>query len=534
MRLMKTRLLSLLLVLALALTLIAPALAEDGSDQADASASVSAQAEEPEQEKQDEEKDEKQTEEKDADESSDTEEKTQEKQEEPDQNAQNEQEKLDEDAQDESVGDESDSVDAQEELTGEPADESPSAADAVEADASAEEAVEAQADAAPAAEAALESDALTLTVGAQAQIRLVGAQASSFQSSDAETVAVDAEGVVTARKVGSALVEVKDQQGKIYVCAVTVEATTTRSEVTMTVGQSAALSLDGRTLARAESSDSAVVLVDGNDQAAALKSGTAELTLTDTLGDLHVCAVRVKAVLNSKALTLSEKKTAKLNFQGSPIVAASSSNAAVASVDEKGKVTANTAGSAVLTLTDASGSEATCKVNVKVNYLARSAASAKKVYGKIVTLHCRHSGGTRSYSQLLKRKKITCGTGVSVALQGAGLLKSGDVITHTTSGSEKRKLSKPSKAIKNLGRLKKGTYTIYKANCKYSKLPAKYKAAGMVYVQASNICISAGDGYIYTTNESSRQYRHGHYFKTRMNKGYTHRHKILFVIAPKS
>jgi hypothetical protein len=269
-------------------------------------------------------------------------------------------------------------------------------------------------------------------------------------------------------------------------------------------------------------------------QVTARKAGNADITLTDELGNLHVCNVNVKGVISSKKLTLSETESAKLNIKGGKIVNAVSSDEAVVSVDEKGKVTAKKAGSAVVTLTDNGGSETSCKVKVDVNYLARTAAAAKKVYGKIASLHCHHSGGTRSYAQMLKRRKITCGTGVSVALQEAGLLKKGDVITHTTSGSEKTKLKSPGKTIKNRQRLKKGTYTIYKANCKFKNLPEKYKAAGMVYVQASNICISAGHGYIYTTNESSRQYRHGHYFKTCLNKGYTHSHKILYVIAPNS
>ena len=75
---------------------------------------------------------------------------------------------------------------------------------------------------------------------------------------------------------------------------------------------------------------------------------------------------------------------------------------------------------------------------------------------------------------------------------------------------------------------------INEANCRFSRLPKKYKQAGMVYVQDSNICVSAGDGYIYSCNESSRQYRHGHYFRTKMKAGYTHHHKILYVIAPNS
>lgn len=522
MKMMKKRLISLLLVLALCLSMAAPALAGDMSDEAVQSAPVSAQTEEPVKEEKEESK------------SEETEEsKTEEKDESKSEEQKDESDAEQEDSQEQEEESQEKQEDSDEERSEEQPSDAPAPAESGQEDEDAEDSDE-DSPAVQAPAPALEKDALTLTVGKSAQVKLLDGTVKAFGSSDAEVVTVDQQGKVTAQKVGQADVIVTDDQGELFTCAVTVEATVTRSEAKMTVGKSVELTLENRTLAKAVSSNPAVVTVDKKGKANALKAGTAELTLTDTLGDLHVCTVKVKAVLSDKSLTLSETKTARLSFTGSPIVKAVSSNAEIASVDGKGLVTANKAGSAVLTFTDASGSKSKCKVTVDPNYLARSAAASKKVYNKIVALHCRHSGGTRSYAQLLKRRKITCGTGVSVALQEAGLLKKGDVITHTTSGSEKRKLSKPSGAIKNLGRLKKGTYTLYKANCSFSKLPAKYKAAGMVYVQASNICISAGNGFIYTTNESSRQYRHGHYFKTRMNKGYTHRHKILFVIAPKS
>ena len=525
MKKMKKRLMSLLLVLALCLSMAAPALAGDLSDEAAQSAAVSAQTEEPVKE----EKEESKPEEK---EESKSEEKEASKSEEQEDSKSEEQEASKSEEQEEPKSEEKQEGSDENRSEDQPTD-APAADESVQKDESAAKSDE-DSPAVQAPAPALEKDALTLTVGKSAQVKLLNGKVKVFGSSNADVVAVDQKGKVTARKVGKANVIVTDDQGTHFTCAVTVEATITRSESKMTVGKSVELTLENRTLARAVSSDPAVVTVDKKGKADALKAGTVELTLTDTLGDLHVCSVTVKAVLSDKILTLSETKTAQLSFTGSPIVKAVSSDEEIASVDGKGLVTANKAGSAVLTFTDASGSKSKCKVTVDPNYLVRSAAASKKVYNKIVALRCRHSGGTRSYAQLLKRKKITCGTGVSVALQEAGMLKKGDVITHTTSGSEKRKLSKPSNAIKNLGRLKKGTYSLYKANCTFSKLPAKYKAAGMVYVQASNICISAGNGYIYTTNESSRQYRHGHYFKTRMNKGYTHRHKILFVIAPKS
>ena len=376
---------------------------------------------------------------------------------------------------------------------------------------------------------------LTLTIGKSEQLMLAGGEIASVTSSD-ECVSAEQDGKLTGQKVGSAFVTVTDVQGTEYECQVTVEPTTTTSKVKLTVAGEKTLKLEGRTIAEAKSSSKKLATVDAKGKVKALKSGRVTITLTDTLGDVHKYELTIASKLNTTKAELSETKTLQLKLAGSAVKKAKSSNEKVAIVSETGKVTALMEGTAKITLTDNAGQKHTAKVTVKPNYLNRTAVSAKKVYGKIVSLHCHHSGGTRSYSQLLKRKKITCGTGVSVALQEAGLLKSGDVITHTQggSGNGRHKLKSVSKALKNQGRLKKGTYTIYKAGCKYSKLPEKYKAAGMVYVQDSNICISAGDGYIYTTNESSRQYRHGQYFKTRMNAGYTHSHDILFVIAPNS
>lgn len=381
----------------------------------------------------------------------------------------------------------------------------------------------------------LNYSSLPLTVGNSEQLILDGGEIASVSSSDA-CVSVEQNGKVTAQKVGSAVVTVTDVQGRAYECQVKVEASITTSKLKLTVGGEKTLKLEGRTISEAKSSNKKLATVDAKGKVKALKSGSVTITLTDTLGDVHEYALTIASKLNTSKAELSETKTLQLKLTGSSVKKAKSSNEKVAIVSETGKVTAVMEGTAKITLTDNAGQKHTAKVTVKPNYLNRTAVSAKKVYGKIVSLHCSHSGGTRSYSQLLKRKKITCGTGVSVALQEAGLLKSGDVITHTAggSGNGRHKLKSVSKALKNQGKLKKGTYTIYKAGCKYSQLPEKYKAAGMVYVQDSNICISAGDGYIYTTNESSRQYRHGHYFKTRLNAGYTHSHDILFVIAPNS
>ena len=375
---------------------------------------------------------------------------------------------------------------------------------------------------------------ITLKVLETAQLALENAEAQSISSSDESILTVDETGMMQAQHVGEAVVTATDQQGKISTFLVEVRSTTTKCKKSLYAGNTTTLKLEDRDLFSVQSDDERIAEVEPNGKVTAHRSGVVDITLTDTLGDLHVCTLTVKGVLSAKKLTLSETEKKKLSFKGSDIRNAKSSNNKVVTVDGKGKVEAIKAGSAVLTLTDASGSTAKCTVKVEPNYLARTAKNAKRIYRKIETLGCRHVSGVHTYSQLVKRKHCSCTTGPSLALQAAGVLPVGKTVSHTKAGSERKKLKSVDKGISCRKNLKKGTFTIYKANCRFSKLPAKYKAAGMVYVQDSNICVSAGDGYIYSCNESSRQYRHGHYFRTKMKAGYTHSHKILYVIAPNS
>jgi hypothetical protein len=315
---------------------------------------------------------------------------------------------------------------------------------------------------------------------------------------------------------------------------VEVQSTTTECKKSLYAGNTTTLKLEDRDLFSVQSDDERIAEVELDGKVTAHRSGVVDITLTDTLGDIHVCTLTVKGVLSDQSLTLSETEKEQLSFKGSEIRKAKSSNEDVVTVDDEGVVEAIKEGTAVLTLKDRSGSTAKCTVKVEPNYLARTASNAKRIYRKIEKLRCRHVSGVHTYSQLVKRKHCSCTTGPSLALQAAGVLPVGKTVSHTKAGSERRKLKNVDKGISCRKNLKKGTFTIYKANCRFSKLPAKYKAAGMVYVQDSNICVSAGDGYIYSCNQSSRQYRHGHYFKTKMKAGYTHHHKILYVIAPNS
>lgn len=373
---------------------------------------------------------------------------------------------------------------------------------------------------------------LTLKVLESAPLPVQGAM--TYESSDTDVVTVNEQGMVIARHVGSAEILVTTEAGETLSIPVTVPATTTTTETKLSVGGSTTLKLKDRDLERVECSNSKIASVDDKGVVKAKKSGVTEITMIDTLGDLHIVNLKVRATISDREISVSEEKSVQLELQGSEIVKVRSSNEDVAVVDGDGTVTGVEEGTAVVTLTDASGSTSKCKVTVNPNYLARTAKNAKRIYRKIETLGCRHVSGVHTYEQMVKRRHATCTTGASLALQAAGVLDKGKWVTHTDAGGEGRKLRDPDKAIRRRKDLKKGTFTLYKANCRYSRLPAKYKQAGMVYVQDSNICVSAGDGYIYSCNQSSRQYRHGHYFNTKVKSGYTHSHKILYVIAPNS
>lgn len=171
----------------------------------------------------------------------------------------------------------------------------------------------------------------------------------------------------------------------------------------------------------------------------------------------------------------------------------------------------------------------------KVDYLALSAKHMPIVYDRIVKIHCKHKSGATSFEDICKKKITTCSTSVSAVLQQAGILKKGKKIGHTKKdghgGSTKTTYKK---AIYGTEYLIPGTYDIVKIGKKYDEMSSKYKKPGIVYVQDSNICMCAGNGYIYSTNQGTIQYKHGHYVKDKVKSGYPFTSKILYAIIPRS
>ena len=212
----------------------------------------------------------------------------------------------------------------------------------------------------------------------------------TWSSSDATVASVDANGKVSALKVGTATITVKTADGnKTATCSVTVSpigvtgVSLNKTSTTLYIGGTETLTATV-TPANAtnksvtwSSSNTAVATVDANGKITAVAAGTATITAKTADGSkTATCTVTVKPVevtsltLNKTSLTLAKNGTETLTATIAPsnatdkTVTWSSSNTAVATV-VNGKVTAVGGGSATITAS-AGGKSATCAVTVTV------------------------------------------------------------------------------------------------------------------------------------------------------------------------
>ena len=218
---------------------------------------------------------------------------------------------------------------------------------------------------------------------------------SIIWSSNNEAVAtVDANGTVIAKRAGTAVITATSTNGKSAGCTVTVEkkqipVTEVRlSESTVGIVEGSTYKLTATVLPENttdsknvswSSNNEAVATVDANGNVTAKRAGTAVITATSTNGKTAGCTVTVskkeipitEVRLNKSTETLKEGDTTTLTATVLPenttygkSVKWSSSNVAVATVDLMGKVTAKSAGTAIITATSENGKTASCTVTV--------------------------------------------------------------------------------------------------------------------------------------------------------------------------
>ena len=172
-----------------------------------------------------------------------------------------------------------------------------------------------------------------------------------------------------------------------------------------------------------------------------------------------------------------------------------------------------------------------------IDYLGKAAEAAVRVYKAVLDNHCVHKGGAKKFTDISAKRIITCSASMSIALQLAGCLPEGKIVSHTTAtkldgaklSAKKDTIAKCMNGYANLQHCE-----VVRVDKTYKELPAAYRKAGVCYIYDSNGAVSAGNGKIYSCNngvfqlDSKKQYK-----KNLMTSGYCFTHRILYCIVPR-
>ena len=229
----------------------------------------------------------------------------------------------------------------------------------------------------------------------------------TWTSSDETVATVDAEGKVTAVKVGTATIKATAGT-KSAECVVTVkspasEITLSDSSVTIHSGDTKQLTAtlspeDCTDSVRWTSSNEEAATVDENGLVTAVKPGTAIITAAAQSGVMDICTVTVDAPAKSITFEEAEKiinigDNVKLNVTVDPdfttdTLTWSVDDSNICTVDKDGTITGYSKGTATVTVKATSGVSATCKVIVNSPALSitLNKTSAKLEYGSTENL----------------------------------------------------------------------------------------------------------------------------------------------------
>ena len=206
-----------------------------------------------------------------------------------------------------------------------------------------------------------------------------------WMTSDSSVAAVDRNGKVTAKGVGTAVISAVTHNGKKAVCCVTVneaplEVKLNIHSLEMGVGETyrfyATVPANTTACVRSySSSDESIVSFDKNGVMTAKKAGTATISVKIYNGQTDTCQITVKNApssvsITTKSLTLNPNDKYTLHAAvpentASRVRIYSSDNSNIVECDTKGNLTAKKEGTANITVTTCNGQTDTCKVTVK-------------------------------------------------------------------------------------------------------------------------------------------------------------------------
>ncbi|MCH5267890.1 MAG: Ig-like domain-containing protein [Lachnospiraceae bacterium] len=242
----------------------------------------------------------------------------------------------------------------------------------------------------------------TLNIGQELQLVAVTSDWSfpSFSSSASAIASVDAYGKIKAKKAGTCKIKAKSGKSEAY-CEITVRKTTiTLNSSSVSLEKNETFSLKATTSNGStpvfRCNKKSVALVEETGKITAIKPGEAVITVKADQTEVY-CRITVKKptiTLNKTTATLYRNQSvalsAKISNSTSPVW--SSSAKKVATVSEKGVVTAQKHGKATITV-KADGVSKKCTVTVKSPKITLSAKNVTLSPGKKKTITATVSSG---------------------------------------------------------------------------------------------------------------------------------------------
>ena len=206
----------------------------------------------------------------------------------------------------------------------------------------------------------------------------------TYSSSNTSVATVDSAGVITTKKVGTAVISCKIYNGKSAKCTVTVKnapTSVTLNKTALTLGLGEGYDLDSTVNSSSaawvrtySSSNTSVATVNSSGIITTKKVGTAVISCKIYNGKTAKCTVTVKnaptsIVLNKTSLSLKIGEKFDLDSAVNNSSAAwtrlyTSSNTNIATVNTAGIVSAKSPGMATVTVSTYNGKKAVCKVTV--------------------------------------------------------------------------------------------------------------------------------------------------------------------------
>ena len=288
----------------------------------------------------------------------------------------------------------------------------------------------------------------TLYIGGSKQLEVSGENCKdiTYASDNTKVAIVDANGKVTAKAAGTAVITAKCGNYKAT-CKITVKKPSVKASAsakTVYVGKTSQIKVTKTGLTGKvtyTSSNKAIAAVSKNGKVTAKKAGTA--TITVKCGSYKVtCKITVKkpsvkAVASVKTVFVggtSQIKVTKAGVSGK--VTYTSSNKSVAAVSKTGKVTAKKPGTATITVKCGSY-KTTCKITVKKGSLKITSKTAVSVKAKKTTAIKATATSKAKITYTSSNKKVATVSSKGV-VKG---VKKGKAVIHVTSNGITKKVT---------------------------------------------------------------------------------------------